>query len=69
MTGSAPLRWTLDVQPYFYIGDEESEERGWLGVGGSREGWREGWRISLGVHFCAQVQCLEHPEPKIKTLS
>ena len=31
MTGSAPLRWTLDVQPYFYRGGEESEERGGSG--------------------------------------
>ena len=53
MTGSAPLRWTLRLQPYFYRGGEESEERGWLGIGGSREGWREGWRIFVFLNVVA----------------
>ena len=50
MTGSAPLRWTFHAESNSIEG-EESEERGWLGIRGSREGWRIFVLVLAGLIF------------------
>ena len=38
--GKRSLALDVPWESNFFIGGKESEERGWLGVGGSREGGR-----------------------------
>ena len=38
--GKRSLALDVPLEPYFYRGGEESEERGGQNIRGSREGWR-----------------------------